>query len=98
MAVEDAMTINERRTYLKRMLPRYRAANHAERGRLLVEMEAMIGMHRKSLIRLLASSSLARQPRHTARKRAYGPAIAAIIGIVWESLGYVCAERFTPSS
>jgi hypothetical protein len=96
MAVEDAMTINERRTYLKRMLPRYRAANRAERGRFLADMEVMTGMHRKSLIRLLASSSLARQPRRTVRQRTYGPEIAAIIGIVWESLDYVCAERLTP--
>jgi hypothetical protein len=96
MAVEDAMTINERRTYLNRMLPRYRAANRAERGRLLAEMEAMTGMHRKSLIRLLASPSLARRPRRTARQRVYGAEVAAVIGIVWESLDYVCAERLTP--
>ena len=80
MAVEDAMTINERRIYLKRMLPRYRA----EWGCLLTEMEAMTGLHRKSLIRLLAASSLVRRPQHAARKRSYGPAVAAIIVVVWE--------------
>ncbi|MHB8644666.1 MAG: integrase [Thermomicrobiales bacterium] len=96
MAVEDAMTINERRTYLKRMLPRYRAAKRAERGCLLTEMEAMTGLHRKSLIRVLAAPSLGRHPRRAARKRRYGPEVAAIIGIVWESLDYVCAERLTP--
>ncbi|GAC1614870.1 MAG: DDE-type integrase/transposase/recombinase [Gemmatimonadaceae bacterium] len=96
MAVEEAMTINERRTYLKRMLPRYRAANRAERGRLLADMEAMTGMHRKSLIRLLAAPSLARPPRHTVRTRIYGHEIAAIISVVWESLDYLCAERLTP--
>jgi hypothetical protein len=97
MAVEDAMTINERRTYLKRMLPRYRAANRAERGRLLTEMEAMTGLHRKSLIRLLAASSLGRYPRRVTRKRRYGPEVGAIIGVVWESLDYICAERLTPA-
>src|SRR5436309_11375531 len=96
MAVEDAMTINERRTYLKPMLPRYRTANRAERGRLLTEMETMTGLHRKSLLRLLAAPSLARQPRATTRRRLYGPEVAAVIGIVWESLDYVCAERLTP--
>lgn len=97
MVVEDAMTINERRTYLKRMLPRYHAANRAERGRLLAEMEAMTGLHRKSVIRLLAAPSLTRQPRRTARKRIYGHEVATIIQIVWESLDYVCAERLTPA-
>jgi hypothetical protein len=97
MTVEEAMTINERRTYLKRMLPRYRAANRAERSRLLADMEVMTGMHRKSLIRLLAAPSLARRSRHTARRCIYGPDVAAIIHIVWESLDYVCAERLTPA-
>lgn len=96
MAVEETMTINERRLYLKRMLPRYRTAHRAERGRLLTEMEAMTGMHRKSLLRLLAAPSLARRPRRTTRKRIYGDEIAAIIAVVWESLDYVCAERLTP--
>lgn len=96
MVIEDAMTINERRTYLKRMLPRYRVANRAERGRLLTEMQAMTGLHRKSLIRVLAAPSLTRRPRRTARKRLYGPEIAAIVSVVWESVDYVCAERLTP--
>lgn len=96
MAVEETMTITERRLSLKRMLPRYRAAHRAERGRLLTEMEAMTGMHRKSLLRLLAAPSLARRSRRTTRKRIYGDEIAAIIAVVWESLDYVCAERLTP--
>ena len=97
MAGEGAMTINERRTYLKRMLPRYRAANRGERGRLLAEMEAMTGLHHKSLIRLLAAPSLGRHPRRATRKRIYGPEVATIIGVVRESLEYVCAERLTPA-
>ncbi len=96
MVVEEPMTINERRTSLKRMLPRYRAANRAERGRLLAEMETMTGLHRKSLIRLLAAPSLARAPRRATRTRVYGAEIAAIIAVVWESMDYVCAERLTP--
>lgn len=96
MAVTEAMTITERRTYLNRMLPRYHAAHRAERGRLLTEMETMTGLHRKSLIRLLAASTLARPPRRTVRPRTYGPDVAAVIAVVWESLDYVCAERLTP--
>ncbi len=54
MTAEDAMTINERRKYLTKMQTRYRAANRHLRGQLLTEMEAITGMHRKSLTRLLA--------------------------------------------
>ena len=57
------MTITERRKYLARMLPRYLAADHPAHGQLLDEMEAITGLHRKSLLRLLHAATLARQPR-----------------------------------
>ncbi len=96
MVVEEAMTINERRTYLKRMLPRYRAANRSARSALLTEMEEVTGMHRKSLTRLLHAPTLVRTPRRTQRDRRYGLAVRQIVQVVWESLDYVCAERLTP--
>ncbi len=96
MVVEEAMTINERRTYLKRMLPRYRAANRSARSALLTEMEEVTGMHRKSLTRLLHAPTLVRIPRRTQRDRRYGMAVRQIVQVVWESLDYVCAERLTP--
>jgi hypothetical protein len=94
---EDAMTIDERRKYLKRMAPRYRAADRAGRGALLTEMEQVTGLHRKSLTRLLAQPSLERRRRTTGRGRTYGPAVAAVVRVVWESLDYICAERLTPA-
>ena len=62
VSTEDNMTIDERRKYLRRMKARYVRANRKERGSLLDEMEAVTGMHRKSLIRLL-NGTLERQPR-----------------------------------
>jgi hypothetical protein len=50
---DDAMTISERRKYLERMEGRYRRADRLGQGQLLDEMEAMTGLHRKSLLRLL---------------------------------------------
>lgn len=97
MPAEDAMTIDERRTYLKRMAPRYRAADRAGRGALLTEMEQVTGLHRKSLTRLLAQPSLDRRRRTTGRGRTYGPAVATVVRVVWESLDYICAERLTPA-
>jgi hypothetical protein len=52
MPTEDKMTVNERRTYLKVMKPRYLNAKRKERSALLSEMEQVTGMHRKSLTRL----------------------------------------------
>lgn len=97
MAAEDAMTIDERRKYLKRMEPRYRAADRAGRSVLLTEMEQVTGLHRKSLTRLLHAPSLERQRRRRQRGRTYGPAVQAVVRVVWESLDYICAERLTPA-
>ena len=91
------MTITERRTYLARMLPRYLAADRRTRGQLLTEMEAVTGLHRKSLLRLLNAPALARQPRTRHRSRTYGAKVEDAIRLIWETLDYICAERLTPA-
>ena len=51
MSNEEQMTIEERYKYLRKMQKRYRKAKRAEKGRLLDEMMAVTGLHRKSLSR-----------------------------------------------
>jgi hypothetical protein len=96
MTTEDQMTIEERLKYLRTMKKRYVKANRKERGRLLDEMEAVTGLHRKSLIRLL-NGNLERQHRRRERGRTYGPDVTAAIGAIAASLDYPCAERLTPN-
>jgi len=97
MLAEDEMTIDERRKYIKRMRERYWAADRMGRGDLLTEMEAMTGLHRKSLIRLVRGPTLERKRRRRVRSRTYGHEVEDAIRVVWESLDYVCAERLTPA-
>ena len=59
-------------------------------------MEAVTGMHRKSLTRLMAQSTLKRVRRRTQRGTVYGPVVCHVVRIVWESLDCICAERLTP--
>lgn len=96
MATEEQMSIEERYKYLRMMKTRYLKADRRERGRLLDEMEAVTGQHRKSLIRRL-NSSLKRRPRSRERKQSYGPDVTAAIRVVAASLDYPCAERLTPN-
>lgn len=98
---EDEMTLQERRKYLKKMWPRYVQANRASRSALLTEMEAVTGMHRKSLNRLMRSAhtgalEVERKKRLTKRPPTYGKEVQAVVEVVWESLDYICAERLTP--
>ncbi len=63
MAETDPMTVDERRKYLHKVRLRYWAAQaKKERSRLLDEAQAVLGLHRKSLIRLL-NGELARKRR-----------------------------------
>lgn len=87
---------DERRKYLAKMTPRYIRARKQEQSRLLNEMEAVTGLHRKSVLRLLHAHSLERHPTRVGRGRTYSVATEEVIRVVWESLDYVCAERLTP--
>ncbi|MGI8423077.1 MAG: hypothetical protein ACR2NO_03000, partial [Chloroflexota bacterium] len=69
MPNDERMTLTERYRYLERMARRYVAAvgDRRERSRLLDEMGAMTGLHRKSVQRRLRPSGLVRRVR--ARQR-----------------------------
>jgi len=96
MPIEDKMTIDERRKYLRRMQKRYVQADQKERARLLDEMEAVTDMHRKSLVRLM-NQGLERKPRCRERGETYGPAVDDALRVIDESLDFICAERITPN-
>ncbi len=97
MAVEDKMTVVERRKYLYQMRKRYLCADREGRGQLLSEMESVTGLHRKSLIRLLNAGPLDRRPRTKQRGRTYGAEVEEIIRVIAESADYICAERLKPN-
>lgn len=98
MPSDDAMSVDERRKYLKLVAPRYAKARRAGRSKLLTEMGEVTGLHRKSLLRLMHMPSLERAPKRPRfRRRRYGAAVADVVRVVWESLDYVCAERLAPA-
>ncbi len=96
MPIEDKMTIDERRKYLHTMRKRYVDAPRTGRTQLLDEMEAVTGMHRKALIRLM-KGSLDRQARTKQRGKSYGPEVDDALRVIAESLDWLCAERLTPT-
>jgi hypothetical protein len=95
MPAEPHMTVDGRRTYLRRMQPSYLKASKRERGEMLSHMEVATELDRKTLIRLL-QTDLERHPRQTKRRRTYGPDVDDALRIITESWDYPCAERLTP--
>ena len=96
MSETEPMNINERRKYLHKMWGRYKKANKMEKSKLLSEMEAVTGMHRKSIIRLL-NNQLSRKKRTRERGRTYGVDVDDSIRKIANSLDYPCAERLHPN-
>ena len=95
---EDGMSLGERRSYLQQMLPRYQRGTKRQKQALLDEMEQVTGMHRKSLTRLLNRGDVRPKPaQRRPRGRVYGVDVEHVVGLVWESLDGICAERLTPA-
>jgi hypothetical protein len=96
MSEAEAMTINERRKYIHKMWGRYRLAQKKGKGKLLDEIEAVTGMHRKAIIRLL-NGRLSRKKRQRERGREYGVEVSDAVRVIARSLDYPCAERLQPN-
>ena len=91
------MTRASLREYAAVQRERYLRAPRAEKHRLLNEVVAVTGLHRKAAIRLL------RRPRRPAtsrprsgRPRRYGPAVAAAAQLLSEATGHIGPHRWHP--
>jgi len=93
---EGKVNIDERWKYLRMMRKRYRGASRKGKGRLLDEMEAVTGLERKTLVRLM-NGRLERKRRRRERGATYGPEVDDALRVIHESLDYICAERLTPN-
>ena len=91
------MTRASLREYAAKQRERYRQASRAEKRRLLDEVVAVTGVHRKAAIRLLrrAPRGLPARPR-SGRPRRYGPEVAQAAEVLWEAGGQIGAHRLHP--
>ncbi len=91
------MTRASLREYAAVQRERYQQASRAEKPRLLDEVVAVTGIHRKAAIRLLRRAPRARaRPGPGGCPRAYGPAVAAAAEVLWHATGRIGAHRLHP--
>jgi hypothetical protein len=85
------------REYATVQRERYRQATRAEKRRLLDEVVAVTGIHRKAAIRLLRRAPRPRMtPGPGGRPRAYGPEVATVAEVLWQASGRIGAHRLHP--
>ena len=91
------MTRASLREYAAVQRERYLRAPRAEKHRLLNEVVAVTGLHRKAAIRLLRRAPHLRASRPRAgRPRRYGPAVAAAAQLLSEATGHIGPHRWHP--
>jgi hypothetical protein len=83
--------------YLAAQRERYVRAARASRSRLLDEMVAVTGYHRKAVIRQLRQTRAGPwRRRRVGRPRQYDGAVATAAQVLWEAAGQIGAKRLQP--
>jgi len=96
MTAAEKMNKDEQYKYLRMIRRRYRNADRKTKGKLLDEMQSVLGMRRKSLIRLM-NGSLIRKKRKRERGRTYGRDVDDALRVIYETYDGICPERLTPN-
>lgn len=91
------MTRTSIHEYVAAQRPRYLAAARSTKRRILDEVVAVTGYHRKAALRRLHRPPRA-TPREarTGRPRVYGPDVAAAAQVLWDACGEIGAVRLQP--
>src|SRR5438105_14244378 len=87
------ISMRARREVASAVAERYQAAGRSEKGRILDELCAITGWHRKHAIRVLSSSEKSVSPQPRRRHCTYGPLIRDALIALWEASDRLCGKR-----
>jgi hypothetical protein len=85
-----------RREVVAAIRERYGAATRAEKSRILDELVAVAGYHRKHAIRVLCRGEPAVTPGRAHRRRVYGEGDRESLIVLWEASDRICSKRLKP--
>jgi hypothetical protein len=88
------MTRDAIRQLIDATRPRYRLAGKTEKTRILNDLAATTGYHRKALLRLLAHREDTPPKSRPGRHTQYGLEFTRLLTKLWELSGRLCSDRF----
>jgi hypothetical protein len=86
------ISMGARREITAAVVGRYRSAGRADKGRILDELCAVTGWHRKHAVRALAHVAISSEARRQ-RRPTYGAAIRDALVALWEASDRICGKR-----
>ena len=90
------LSMATRREVVAAIRARYGAATRAEKSRILDELVAVAGYHRKHAIRVLRRREAAVTPDRAHRGRVYGEDDRETLIALWEASDRLCSKRLKP--
>src|SRR6202521_3055205 len=87
------ISMGARREVVSAVAKRYRSAGRREKGRLLDELTAVTGWHRRHAVRALRAKPPTQTAEAVPRKRRYNAAIRDAVTALWEASDRVCGKR-----
>ena len=87
------ISMGARREVVSAVAERYRSAGRREKGRILDELRAVTGWHRKHAMRALRAKPPTQAAETVPRKRRYAAAIWDAVAALWETSNRVCGKR-----
>lgn len=91
------MSQTSRRELVAELRPRYTLGNRSAKQRILDELVAVTGYHRKYAIGLLNHPPKGRTRRRRAREPVYGGRVRAALEKVWREANCICGKRLAPA-
>lgn len=90
------MSQHSKREMIETIRPRYLKANRIGKARILDEITATTGYHRKYAIRVLRHGLKPKGLKKPGRRKKYQGEVVQILEQVWEIYGRICSKRLHP--
>ncbi|MCA1480714.1 MULTISPECIES: integrase catalytic domain-containing protein [Bradyrhizobium] len=87
------ISMRAKREITSALAERYRASGRLEKGRILDELCAVAGWHRKHAIRALSADGASGSAVPRRRGRTYGASIRMALIVLWDSSDRLCSKR-----
>ena len=94
IAAMPTISVKARQELVKAIRERYAASSSSDKHRILDELVALTGYHRKHAIRVLRSTTSESVPKpRPPRSRVYDEAVREALVVLWEASDRICGKR-----